>query len=153
VRKRSFVLAILAFGVTISACLLPSAADVAVRNELASSTSAAVRAVMQATLNHPEIEEYFHVEVLPERKPLVLLKNSYFESEPPLKKFGLPVVYATEAELRRAKRPYFEVQRLIINTDLAQVLFWYPPEGLGGTVYLRSVNDRWSVADLLLYED
>ena len=55
--------------------------------------------VFQMTLDLPELQEYYHVDSLPERKPLIVLKNEYLNNTPHLVKFNEPVTFLTQEEI------------------------------------------------------
>jgi hypothetical protein len=101
--------------------------------------------IYQLTIDMRILEDYFQAETLPERKPLLILKNEYTEPEPPLVKFGAPVQYVSRDELKEKSRPYLEFSSVVIREDNAHVEFLYPPEGLAGRVDLFKDARGWHI--------
>jgi hypothetical protein len=104
-----------------------------------------VQEIYQITIDMRILEKYFHAETLPERKPLLILKNEHTEPEPPLVKFGVPVQYVSRDELKEKSRPYLEFSTVVISEDRAHVEFLYPPEGLAGKVDLFKDARGWHI--------
>jgi hypothetical protein len=90
--------------------------------------------ICQLTIDLRTLDKYFHIEELPERKPLLILKNEYVESEPSLVKFGESVQYVSRNELKNKPRPYLEFSKIEVDENAAHVEFLYPSEGIAGRV-------------------
>lgn len=112
----------------------------------ASDTSA----IYQLVIDLPELGQYYHAE-MPGRTPLVVLRNSLTESQPPLRKFGAPVTFMSASALG-PETPFLELTRLEIVGDSARVAFEYPIEGIRGLVALVRDGGAWKVAAKELVE-
>jgi hypothetical protein len=103
--------------------------------------------ICQLTIDIGILDDYYHAKELPERKPLLILKNEYVKSEPSLVKFGERVQYASrnELELKGKSRPYLEFSKVVISGGNAYIEFLYPPEGLAGRVNLVKGERGWRI--------
>lgn len=112
-----------------------------------------LKELLQAVIDLPELQEYYRADGFPDKKPLYILKNEKFLSEPKLTKFGESVVYATCEEIRKAKKPYFEFEKVYINDDRAEVVFnyWGPP--LRGGLSFEKQDGKWRVAEKKISEE
>jgi hypothetical protein len=99
-------------------------------------------AILQAFIDAPALQGYYHVDKLPERKPLVLLEGPHTKGAA-LEKFGVPVEIVP-AE-RVGARPHLAIGALERNGEKAVVRFRYDVEGLGGEVRLSRHDGAWRV--------
>ena len=100
--------------------------------------------ILQAAIDAPQLDPYWHVAERAERAPLVLVRFPTLKGEPTLTKFGKPVEYASHAEA--ASRPHLEVQEIAIRPDQATVVLGYPVEGVVARVFLVRETGAWVVA-------
>ena len=100
--------------------------------------------VLQAAIDAPQLEPYWHVTERPERSPLVLVRFPALEGEPKLSKFGEAVAYRAHDQLEG--RPHLEVQSIAIRSDRATVVLGYPVEGIVAHVHLVREAGAWVVA-------
>lgn len=105
--------------------------------------SSDLQQICQLTIDMRDLDKYFHVDKLPDRKPLLVIKNQYTAGEPALFKFGEKVRYVLPNEMRLKPRPYFEFSKIQITGNSAYVEFVYPPEGLAGKVDLLKDERGW----------
>jgi hypothetical protein len=99
--------------------------------------------LMQATIDLKPLQPYYHVGQEPNRKPLIVLKNSIVNQDLSLSKFGSPVAFLSRTEI--GDRPYLEITKLTHDGTSAEVEFVYPVEGIRGTVYFKKTGDSWVV--------
>ncbi len=111
---------------------------------------AEVRQLAQAALDVPPLQKYFHVDQLPERKPLVVALNKVLEADPGLTKFGSPVVFVPAAEV--GKRPHVEFTRLERDDSGAVVELRYAVEGIRCKVRFEKDGETWKVASTEMAE-
>jgi hypothetical protein len=100
--------------------------------------------ILQALVDAPPLEMYFHVDELPERAPLRIARTDAVQAEPPLEKFGAPVLYQDPAEL--ANLPYLEIvsiERVTSPTqgEGARIRFRYPVEGIVGEAIIGPIPE------------
>lgn len=107
-------------------------------------------AIYQLVIDLPELGQYYHAE-MPGRKPLVVLRNSLTESQPPLRSFGEPVTF-TSATALGPDTPFVEFTRLEMVGDSARVEFEYRIEGVRGLVALVREGGSWRVVAKELVE-
>jgi hypothetical protein len=99
-------------------------------------------AILQAFIDTPALQGYYHVDTSPERKPLVLLEGPHTMGAK-LEKFGVPVEIVPAERL--GKRPHLNVVALERNGEQAVVRFRYDVEGLAGEVHLSRHDQGWRV--------
>lgn len=109
--------------------------------------------VVQLVLEHPDLQQYFHVDTLPERKPLIILKNAFFSQPPSLVMFGAPVAFRTVQELQEDNKPYIEFVNLKLDQGRANVEFHYPPEGVLGNALLQKEQETWTIETFSISEE
>lgn len=114
--------------------------------------TADVQAICQQTLNLEALDRHFHVDTMPDRKPLVIVENQFVGSNIALEKFGSRVVYLTRAQIDATRRPFFEFTKISVEADAAHVEFRYPPEGLAGSVDFRRQAGKWLVTNSKIVE-
>jgi hypothetical protein len=86
--------------------------------------------ILQALVDSPPMDSYFHIDEVPERAPLRIAKTPAVEGEPPLEKFGAPVQYQDRSEL--ASLPHLEIVSVERTEKGARVEFRYQVEGIVG---------------------
>ena len=99
-------------------------------------------AILQAVIDAPALQGYYHVDTLPERKPLVMLEGPHTKGAR-LKKFGVPVEIVPSERL--GKRPHLNIVALERNGEQAVVRLRYDVEGLAGEVRLSRHDKAWRV--------
>ncbi len=108
--------------------------------------------VLQLVLDSAELQQYYHVDEIPDRKPVRIAKSPALDSQPQLTKFGVPVVYEDKNRLLESDRAYFEFRRVIVNPDLAHVSFTYDAEGVRGEAWLIKVDNQWQIGYMSVSE-
>ena len=110
-----------------------------------------VEQLLQMTLDLEKLDDYFHVEERPERKPLRILRSAAIPSSVQLQKFGEPVVII--AGEQASQWPYLEFTKVEAGDETGEVVFAYPPEGIRGTVKFRKSAGSWRVENVRLAEE
>lgn len=108
--------------------------------------------VCQLTLDMSSLDKYFHIDKLPERKPLLILKNAQTRSEPGLFKFGEKVRYVSLDEIKGKSSPYLEFTKVELSAKSAYIEFTYPPEGIAGKVEFVKDDRGWHISSHKLVE-
>ena len=87
-------------------------------------------AILQLTIDLPNLQQYFHVSESPDGKPLKMVINDDFDKNCiNLKKFSEPVVFIDKQSASASRPPYLEVTKIeFINND-AQIIFLYGNRG------------------------
>lgn len=148
-RRRRALPAIIVLGAALAACgapppaapasVAPPGADVApppTIDRAANDPPAApvvgedLGPILQALVDSPPMDSYFHIDEVPERAPLRIAKTPAVEGEPPLEKFGAPVQYQELSEL--ASLPHLEILSVERTEKGARVQFRYAVEGING---------------------
>ena len=108
--------------------------------------------LVKTVVDLPDLQNYFHIEQTPDRKPLYILKNDVIKSDLKLSKFGEQIRFATCDELKKLNKPYLEFTKLAIKNDKADVVFRYRVEGIEGNVSLTKSGDGWKASDQRISE-
>ena len=103
--------------------------------------------VVQFVLNIEDLQSTFHPE-LPGRKPLILLKNRYFDKDPLLMKFGELVLFLSKDDIdAKGLQNYFEFKKIQLIQGTVELYFQYPLENVNGKVTLVKKNNEWTMKD------
>jgi len=113
--------------------------------------------VIQRVINLPSIEQYYHVDQDPSRKPLIItgarLQKS-LKGRSNLRKFDKPVIVLPKTEIIKKKiKAYLEFTKIAIRGDVALVTLKYAVEGVGLNVVLHKQNRSWTVVRSRLWEN
>ncbi|ROZ69376.1 hypothetical protein [Ramlibacter sp. WS9] len=106
-------------------------------------------AVLQAVVDAPQLDKYFHADKRPERSPLRIVKGPWYEDDMQVQKFGKAVVFVP------ADAPggiALEIGELTVSADSAQVAFVYAVEGIAGTAKLQKTGSGWVVQTMTVRE-
>ena len=105
--------------------------------------------ISQLVIELKALQPYYHVDELPDRKPLVIMTNDVMRTGPPLRLFGHPVLYLHHP----GSRPYFEFRKILVEKGLVSVEFRYPIEGIRGVVRLSKQSGGWAVESHTIVEE
>jgi hypothetical protein len=106
-------------------------------------------AVLQAVVDAPQLDKYFHADKRPERSPLRIVKGPWYEDDMRVQKFGKAVVFVP------ADAPggtVLEIGELTVSADSAQVTFVYAAEGITGNATLQKTGGGWIVQKMTVRE-
>jgi len=109
--------------------------------------------ILQAVIDSPDVDQFFHIDIFPYRKPLLLTGAGIGDAR--LSKFGEPVKILQGRELEKydndallGKYPpyYLKVTSIKIASDgkQATVKLDYPAEGVLCSIQLKK-NETWDV--------
>lgn len=115
-----------------------------------SNASNDLQQVCQLVLDIGALQDFFHADQLPERKPLKVLENEHLAAQPELTKFGVPVRFISRQEA--TTEPFFEFTKITIGEDRAEVAFRYRVEGVRGSATLTRDGSAWKVTDQSIAE-
>jgi hypothetical protein len=102
--------------------------------------------VYQQTLDLPGLQQYYHINEVPGRTPLVVVTNPSLSPELGLKKFGQPVKILTKEEIELKKiDAYLEFMNIIRKENTITIIFEYAAEGVVGEVIFKEKKGNWRV--------
>lgn len=105
---------------------------------------------LQALLDLPALQGFFHAEILTDRVPLIMICSLEICREAVLTKFGEPVEIVPTAPANG--RPFLEITTADQRGDILTVDFLYPVEGVAGSVQLVPKELGWTVLSHRLVE-
>ena len=108
--------------------------------------------IAQLTLDLEDLQQYYHVDVFPERSPLIVVSPLLMRSGVSLQKFGRPIVYMEPDKAHASGLPYLEFTEISIDNAIAKVAFRYAVEGLRGAAEFQKVSGAWTVTSSRLLE-
>ena len=98
----------------------------------------------QKSIDVKGIESFFHVEKLPERSPLIVVKNKYTNGIK-LSKFHKDVVFWDKKKINIKNAPYLEFVKIEVMNNKAFVHILYPPEGVYAELVFHKSNQSWNL--------
>lgn len=108
--------------------------------------------ILQKCIDLPQLQEYYHVDIHPERIPLIIENNGKVPVVS-LSKFGQSVKFLSESELEAGgKEAYLNFVRFEISGSTATIMYKYAVEGVMITVLLKKTNGNWEITDSKLTE-
>ena len=111
----------------------------------------ALETILQKTLDLEALTKYFHMDSLPERKPLRILENPHIPKSVRLEKFGVPTVWTSAVDAK--DKPMFEFSSVRVEENSASVAFRYAPEGIAGTIEFQKQGQQWVVTGSRIVEN
>jgi len=111
-----------------------------------------MQTLLQMTLDLKAMEQYYHIDKLPERAPLIVIRNHYINADLKLKKFGTEVVFKKKKDISDRKQAYLEITKIDILENSAVLQYVYPVEGIAGTVNFKKIGQTWQVENVKIVE-
>jgi len=109
--------------------------------------------ILKIVINLPELQEYYHIDILPERKPLIIVADEFIQYDLKIKKFGEPIIFMDKAEIKRKSiKAYLEIMNFEMVNNIAKITLNYSIEGLIIDVILIKENGFWKVKESKLIE-
>lgn len=100
--------------------------------------------IVRLIIDLPELQPYYHAE-LPGRSPLRILKQESFPEKLLLSKFGAPIAYVKQEEIREGDEAYLDFNRIGLENDKVVVEFEYPVEGVAGKAEFSNQQGAWVI--------
>lgn len=101
--------------------------------------------IVEKTINLPELQQYFHIDVFPQRSPLVVVVDQFVSECSELKKFGTPINIISSNETEKGADKGYLKLNVSITEASAAVTFTYQPEGIKGEIELTKAKNLWVV--------
>jgi len=128
----------------LSACFAGDATDV-------QKSESDVQQIVQKVIDYQGLDAYFHVDVRPERSPLIIMDNDLLRGIH-LEKFGQQVQFMSRPDILKKRKPYLAFSKINIQADEALLMFVYPAEGIAGEVHLEKQKNTWKVTAAKIVE-
>lgn len=109
-----------------------------------------IETILSSLINNPELEKYYHVDVRPERKPLIIaLSGIKLGNTVSLNKFDVPV----EIRAEDAKGDgVLTVNILKSNEETTEIEFTYAAEGVRGRATFDTAGDKVALRNFSIIE-
>jgi len=106
--------------------------------------------IVSKMIDLPDLEQFYHADVFPNRKPLIIMKNDVFGKDFEFFKFREKVLFQTENELKPILEipyitPYLEFITFEIKNDTANVLIEYKVEGARVSAKFVKQDSEWKI--------
>lgn len=105
--------------------------------------------ILQLTINLPGLQQYYHINEKPQRKPLRLLLSYPQLNCQYLEKFGSQVIINKTIN---KQLPYLQINKIKIKQNTAKVEFEYKEEGIKGIADFKMNNKQWSIVSEKIVE-
>ena len=115
-----------------------------------------IREVIKLAIDYPDLQQYYHVEVLPNRIPLVIKEFGIVNSKnlKGLQKFRKDIVILTEEEIKNQNiEAYLKIGEWTYDGQNLQFQFEYDVEGLSVGYKFLKEEGRWKMVDADLWEE
>ena len=100
-----------------------------------------------------ELQQFYHADKIPGRKPLIIFNNEVVPSNLELIKFGEPVVFMKKEDLFfHQKEAFLNFGKFDISRKKAEVHFEYQVEGVFIEVAFEKKDTRWVIRNKKLTE-
>ena len=104
------------------------------------------QSVIQMSIDLDDLQQYYGVDKIEGRKPLVIQNNGVVPTNLNLTKFGEPVQFMTEEELFfYGKEAFLAFERFEISQTRADVEFQYKIEGLIIKLTFVKADENWTI--------
>jgi hypothetical protein len=137
--------------IVISFLLLSGCGNATSANQNKTNTSV-TQYLLQKMLDDSDLNKYFHVNVFPERAPLIVVTNNFIDEKIVLRKFDQPVVYMEKKRADDIGAVYLEISSLEVSNDKTVIKFRYQAEGIKGFVAFKEDNSDWILIDQEIIE-
>ena len=107
--------------------------------------------ILQKCIDLPALQNFFHVDKLPERVPLIIYFADYKAHDIKLTKFNTAVKIITDKDSLKTKA-YLDIKKFEITNNKADVLLNYSIEGIQVQITLTKINDNWTLQTSKLTE-
>ncbi len=109
--------------------------------------------LVEQTINLPELQGYFHIDVFPKRSPLTLSVDQYVSACSDLVKFGKPInILSLKEAKKHTSVGYLEFAIARVTSTYAEIEFKYAPEGIIGDLKLELIDSSWVVSESKIVE-
>lgn len=110
--------------------------------------------LIAATLDLPNLQQYFKVQETLNQKELVILKNRNLKYVGILCKFNNPVKFMNEVEIKENNiKAYLEYEEINIKQDTAYVYYRYDVQGIGIKSTYNLKECKWVLITSHLWEN
>jgi len=109
--------------------------------------------IIEKVINAPQLNDFYHFDLVPERTPLTILTNLSIKSCPKIKKNGYPIKIINVKDRPYLKTGiYLELNIENKSNSLLRVNIIYKTEGIKGYANLEYKGKNWTITDLRIIE-
>lgn len=110
--------------------------------------------LVAATIDAPEVQQYYNVQEVINQDSLVILKNEIIRNEITLRKFNLPVAVLSKDDIAKENiKAFIEFKSISIKGDSASVHFKYAIQGIECKAKFRLTKCSWKLTSSHLWEN
>ena len=105
------------------------------------------------TINFDRLQQYYHIDVFPERSPLIVVVEKMDFKCAGMVKFGKQVKLLSKSDASsQSNEAYLEFTKVDITNNVAITNFNYGPEGIRGEIKFVKINSVWKVDESFIVE-
>lgn len=108
--------------------------------------------VIQKAIDLAKLQQYYHINEIPNRFPLIILKNDKIPSILKLNKFGKQVEILDESTITKQNKAYLVFSKTNITENTASIHFSYPIEGIRVRIEFIKKDNKWLIKESELVE-
>jgi len=110
-----------------------------------------IRIILQMVLSAPRIQDFYHADEIPARKPLRILRNAFTQRIDNLQALGESVLWGGEKEC--AVQGCFVFESIRVSGDNSvDVDFSYTPENISGSAFFHREGTTWKMQSFTINE-
>ena len=106
--------------------------------------------LIKETINLDELQQYYHIDVFPERSPLIVVVAEKGFNCIDLVKFDKPVTVTDKRST--PDEVYLEITKIDVTHSTAFISFRYAPEGIRGEIKFKKIDSRWAISTNTIVE-
>lgn len=110
-----------------------------------------IAVIMQMVLEAPRMQEFYHTDQIPGRKPVHVLRNAFTQRIDTLQALGESVLWGDENECAQYGCFVFEGIR-VLGDDSVDVDFYYMPESISGSAFFHRDGTTWKMQSFTINE-
>ncbi|PKV51739.1 hypothetical protein ATE84_3837 [Aquimarina sp. MAR_2010_214] len=114
-----------------------------------------IKQIIQKAIDLPELQQYFHIDKFPNKKPLILKAFGLINQENMngVHKFDLNIKVLTEQEIKdRNLTEYIGIADWTCIMDKLRFQLYYPTEGIMINYILNKDNSEWKIVESIIIE-
>ncbi|TXD82364.1 hypothetical protein ESY86_15145 [Subsaximicrobium wynnwilliamsii] len=115
-----------------------------------------IRQIVQMAIDLPELQQYFHIDKSPNRKPLIfkefgVINKNNIES---ITKFDTNVKFLSEEEIKRKSiTEYIGIGDWTCIIDKLRLQLYYVPEGITINYIFNKLDSEWKIVESIIMEE
>jgi|GEM_PF-5728911 len=115
-----------------------------------------LESVIRLAINLPSLQQYFHINDFPDRKPLIIKEFGWINAEnlSGMSKFGVPIQFMSEEDIRLSDtKNYIVIRNSTLEERKSTLQLEYPVEGITVRYVFIMKLGQWELLDSQIFEN